>query len=112
MTRYVDRGNLKWIPFLMPEHMAILKQYYREVHQLDVPNYDERLDPQIENVLNDAIFNGGLLRIVAHRNGIEFKFDAYVEKLDYQTDNITLRKSNFQEEKVRFDQMIGVSKVF
>jgi len=90
----------------------MLKQYYREVHQLDVPNYDERLDLQIENVLNDAIFNEGLLRIVAHWNGIEFKFGAYVEKLDYQTDTITLRKSNYQEEKVRFDQMIGVSKVF
>ncbi|OAN10148.1 hypothetical protein A3783_15405 [Exiguobacterium undae] len=80
--------------------------------QLDVPNYDKRLDPQIENVLNDAIFNGGLLRIVVHRNGIEFKFDAYFEKLDYQTDTITLRKSNYQEELVRFDQKIGVSKVF
>ncbi|WP_215115873.1 YolD-like family protein [Exiguobacterium sp. s80] len=103
MTRYVDRGNLKWIPFLTLEHKTILKQYYREVHQLDVPNYDERLDPQIENVLNDAIFNRGLLRIVAHHNGIEFKFDAYVEKLDYKTDTITLRKTNYQEEKVRFD---------
>ena len=112
MARYVDRGNLKWIPFLMPEHKAMLQKYYREVHQLDVPNYDKRLDPLIENVLNDAIFNGGLLHIVAHRNGIEYKFDAYVEKLNYEKDTVLLRKSNFQEEIVRFDQLIGASKVF
>ncbi|ASI36868.1 hypothetical protein A0126_18815 (plasmid) [Exiguobacterium sp. N4-1P] len=112
MTRYVNRGNLKWVLFLMPEHEAMLKQYHREVHQLDVPNYDELLDPQIENVLNDAIFNGGLLRIVTHHTEIEYKFNAYVEKLNYEKDTILLRKSNFQEEIVRFDQLIGASTVF
>jgi len=96
------------MPFLMPEHKAMLQKYYLEVHQLDVPNYNQRLDPLIEIVLNDATFNGGLLCIVA----IEYKFDAYVEKLNYEKDTVLLRKSNFQEEIVRFDQLIGSSKVF
>ncbi len=25
---YQDRGNKKWIPFLMPEHKGLLKRYY------------------------------------------------------------------------------------
>lgn len=112
MTRYVDRGNLKWVPFLMSEHKAVLKQYHREVHQLDVPNYDERLNSQIENVLNDEFFNGELLRIVTHHTEIEYKFNTYVEKLNYEKDTVLLRKSNFQEEIVRFDQLIGASTVF
>ena len=29
---YEDRGNKKWIPFLMSEHKGLLEHYYQEVH--------------------------------------------------------------------------------
>lgn len=32
MTMYRDRGELKWIPFLMPEHKALLTKYYDYGH--------------------------------------------------------------------------------
>lgn len=31
MTMYRDRGELKWIPFLIPEHQALLIRYYKEI---------------------------------------------------------------------------------
>ncbi|WP_156508420.1 hypothetical protein [Exiguobacterium undae] len=45
MPRYVDRGNLEWIPFLMPEHKAMLKQYYREVHPTGCPELRQAFGP-------------------------------------------------------------------
>ncbi len=57
----------------------------------------------LKNTLNDAIFNGELLSIVARYNGIEYKFDTYGEKFNYVKDTVLLRKSNFQEGIVRFD---------
>jgi len=45
MTMYRDRGELKWIPFLMPEHKALLTEYcgYREplVRTCEPPNADD-----------------------------------------------------------------------
>lgn len=107
--RYVDRGNAKLIPFLMPEHKALLRQYYREVHGLDIPNYDGRLDLTVEAELNEAIRRGGTVFVAASNNGVEHRFEAYVEKIDYEQDIVTFRKDNYDEEPIRFNQLISVS---
>lgn len=108
--RYVDRGNTKLIPFLMPEHKAMLRQYYREVHGLDIPNFDGRLDLTVESQLNEAIRRGGTVRVTADNNGIVHQFEAFVEKIDYEQDIVTFRKNNYDEEPVRFNQLISVSR--
>lgn len=56
MTMYRDRGELKWIPFLMPEHKALLTKYYKEIQKIEMPDVDEKVLSVYENVLNDAIF--------------------------------------------------------
>ncbi|STO53256.1 YolD-like protein [Exiguobacterium aurantiacum] len=63
MTMYRDRGELKWIPFLMPEHKALLTKYYKEIQKIEMPDIDEQVLSVYENVLNDAIFSGDLVEV-------------------------------------------------
>lgn len=61
MTMYRDRGELKWIPFLMTEHKALLTKYYKEIQKIEMPDIDEQVPSVYESVLNDAIFSGDIV---------------------------------------------------
>ncbi|WP_251132828.1 YolD-like family protein [Exiguobacterium sp. s56] len=61
MTMYRYRGELKWIPFLMPEHNALLTKYYKKVQKIEMPDVDEQFLSVYERALNDAIFSGDIV---------------------------------------------------
>lgn len=109
--RYVDRGNTKLIPFLMPEHKQLLREYYRDVHGMTLPDDSPLLDSLLDAALNQAIQSGSTVKITAHHNGIEHRFQAMVEKIDYTTEAVTFIKPNFDTETVRFHQLIHVARL-
>ncbi|WP_214850528.1 YolD-like family protein [Exiguobacterium sp. s193] len=106
--RYEDRGNKKWIPFLMPEHKGLLKRYYHEVHHFKFEDTEGPIDRTIENALNDAIFSGDIVTVTAMNGPLTHHFDAFVEKLDYVQEEVHLVKRNFHVEIVPFKQIISV----
>lgn len=67
----------------MPEHKGLLKLYYQEVHHLRFEDAEGPLDGTIENALNDAIFSGDIITVTAMKGPLTYRFDAFVEKLDY-----------------------------
>ncbi|WP_214860463.1 MULTISPECIES: YolD-like family protein [Exiguobacterium] len=106
---YEDRGNKKWIPFLMPEHKGLLKRYYQEVHHLKFEDTEGSIDGTIENALNDAIFSGDIVTVTAMNGPLTHRFDAFVEKLDYVQEEVHLVKRNLDVEIVSFKQILSVN---
>ena len=105
---YEDRGNKKWIPFLMPEHKELLKRYYQEVYHFKFED-TEAIDGTIENALNDAIFSGDIITVTAMNGPLTYRFDAFVEKLDYVQEEVHLVKRNLDVEIVPFKQLLSVT---
>lgn len=105
---YEDRGNKKWIPFLMPEHKGLLKRYYQEVHHLKFEDTEKPIDGMIENALNDAIFSGDIVTVTAMNGPLTHCFDAFVEKLDYLREEVHLVKRNLDVEIIPFNQILAV----
>lgn len=108
LMSYEDRGNKKWIPFLMPEHKGLLKCYYQEVHHLKFEDTEGPIDGTTENALNDAIFSGDIVTVTAMNGLLMNRFDAFVEKLDYVQEEVHLVKRNLDVEIVLFKRIIIV----
>ncbi|ERG68034.1 YolD-like family protein [Exiguobacterium chiriqhucha] len=83
MTRYRDRGELKWIPFLMPEHRALLTKYYKEIQKIEMPDVDEQGLSIYENVLNDAIFSGDTVEVKYVEERQIKRFKGFVHRTNY-----------------------------
>ena len=105
---YEDRGNKKWIPFLIPEHKGLLKRYYQEVHHLKFEDTEGPIDGTIEKALNDAIFSGDIVTVTAMNGPLTHLFDAFVEKIDYVQEQVHLVKRSLDVQIVPFKQIIDV----
>lgn len=108
MARYVDRGEKKWVPFLMPEHKALLIKYYREVQKVEMPDVDEQLLEVYERLLNDAIFSGDQVTVRYVLGGEVCQFRGFVHRVDYVDRFVELANERDGVVQVVFDALVFV----
>jgi len=107
---YKDRGNLKWIPFLMPEHKALLYEYYKEKQKIPMPEMDEQMLFVYEEVINEALFNGYQVKVTYYDDVCSDMKSCmgHVQRIDYFDRCIKLIDRRDNIEKIPFKQIISV----
>lgn len=111
---YKDRGNWKWIPFLMPEHKALLYEYYKEKQKIPMPEMDDQMMFIYEEVINEALFNGHQIKITYYDDacGDMKSCKGHVQRIDYFDRYIKLIEKRNNIEKIAFKQIVGVELLF
>lgn len=89
-TRYKDRGELKWIPFLMPEHVALLKRYYAQIQKIELPDLDEQLLYLWQTELERAIREGDAVEVTVFEDGVTRSVRGYVHAIYYAEREVEL----------------------
>ncbi|QNR22534.1 hypothetical protein HNY42_16165 (plasmid) [Exiguobacterium sp. Helios] len=92
----------------MPDHKLMLKRSYQDVHHFQFDDTEESIYGTIENALNDAIFSGDIVTVTAMKGPLTYRFDAFIEKLDYVREEVHLVKRNLNVEIVPFKQILSV----
>lgn len=94
MTRYRDRGNLKWIPFLMPEYIQLLRDYYKDTHRLTLPPIDEQLQESWQFILEEALMEGKELEITYYKEGSYITLTGFIERIERERGLLYVRRQN------------------
>lgn len=110
MTMYRDCGELKWIPFLMPEHKALLTKYYKEIQKIEMPDVDEQILSVYENVLNDAIFSEDMVEVKYVEEREMKRFKGFVHRTNYMERTVELAKERDGIIKVPFESIVHVKR--
>ncbi|VWX33722.1 MULTISPECIES: YolD-like family protein [Exiguobacterium] len=97
MTRYHDRGNLKWIPFLMPEYIQLLHDYYVESHRLTLPPIDAQLQESWQFVLEEALMEGKELEITYYKEGSYLTLTGFIEQINREQGLLYVRSQKLTE---------------
>ncbi|RHB51623.1 MULTISPECIES: YolD-like family protein [unclassified Exiguobacterium] len=105
-TRYKDRGELKWIPFLMPEHVALLKKYYAHVQKIELPDLDEQLLYLWQTELERAIREGDAVELTLFDNGMTHTVRGYVHAIYYAEREVELFDTDVR--RIPFGQILSV----
>lgn len=111
MTIYRDRGELKWIPFLIPEHRALLIPYYKEIQKNDMPELDEQILSLYENTLNDAIYNGDRVEVKFIVEGEIQIFKGFVHRTNYEKQEVELADERRQVIHIPFEQIVHIERL-
>ncbi|MET2871869.1 YolD-like family protein [Exiguobacterium profundum] len=110
MTMYRDRGELKWIPFLMPEHRALLTKYYKEIQKIEMPEIDEQVLSIYENVLNGAIFSGDMVEVKYVEKQEVKRFKGFVHRTNYTERTVELANERDGIIHVAFEAIVNVER--
>ncbi|TCI52204.1 YolD-like family protein [Exiguobacterium sp. SH1S21] len=105
-TRYKDRGELKWIPFLMPEHVALLKKYYAHVQKIELPDIDEQLLYMWQTELERAIREGDQVELTLFEDGIARSVRGYVHAIYYAEREVELFDTDVR--RIPFSHILSV----
>ncbi|MEK4649647.1 YolD-like family protein [Exiguobacterium sp. FSL W8-0210] len=107
---YKDRGNLKWIPFLMPEHKALLYEYYKEKQKIPMPEMDEQMMFVYEEAINEALINGNQIKITYYdsTSGDMKSCKGYIQRIDDVERCVRLIGSNTSTGKIDFEKIVGI----
>ncbi|WP_226037590.1 YolD-like family protein [Aquibacillus saliphilus] len=55
MTKVNDRGNIKWTPFMMPEHIEMLNNYWESQKNIAKPILSEDHYEEMARTIEEAI---------------------------------------------------------
>src|SRR5690625_4980844 len=50
-----DRGNIKWVSLMLPEHVRLLKEYKQDLQAIEKPIVDEKKYEKINMIITQAI---------------------------------------------------------
>ncbi|WP_170287625.1 YolD-like family protein [Aquibacillus halophilus] len=55
MTNVNDRGSIKWTPFMMPEHIEMLNNYWKSQNNVEKPILSEDHYEEMSRTIEEAI---------------------------------------------------------
>lgn len=107
---YKDRGNLKWIPFLMPEYKALLYEYYKEKQKIPMPELDEQMLSIYDEFLTEALFKGSQVKAYyfESKDGEIKTFKGYVQKIDEYKKRIELVSIKGEKKSIPFGSITNL----
>ncbi|MFC3885096.1 YolD-like family protein [Bacillus songklensis] len=95
MVKINDRGNLKWQPFLLPEHRSLLKELKKEEQKIEVPMLDQQRLEEFNQTICDAMAFNQPLEVAYYQNGKIERAICHVHYIDIHHRELrTLDKSN------------------
>src|SRR5690625_1904318 len=50
-----DRGNIKWVSLMLPEHVRLLKEYKQDLQAIEKPIVDEQKYEEFNMIISQAI---------------------------------------------------------
>lgn len=64
-----DRGNIKWVSMMLPEHVQQLKEFAKETNKQTKPILDEQAYEQFDTLVYEAWIKKRTLRVTYDDNG-------------------------------------------
>ena len=108
LSRLQDRGSKKWVAMMLPEHVALLRQYSEEIKREPKPELDEWDYDAIQHTLDAAIKSKADTKIKRWKDG-EFIYNrGTVESVNLQKREIELQDP-FSLLSLKLDEIVDVT---
>jgi len=101
-----DRGNQKWTSMMIPEHVNMLNQMWKELEYKDKPTLDEQQIEENANKLQFAVYHH---RLVEVKYFADHDFHFIKGKLERIVSNESLVFNDEDKSRVNFDDVIAVA---
>ena len=105
-----DRGTIKWTSLMLPEHVQMINEAFKEQERVEKPILDEQQIEENSFALQRAMKDGFSVEIKYH-NGFEFVYlSAKIKGIDVNTKKVKcIEKLNKKSFMINFDDICEVT---
>lgn len=103
-----DRGNIKWVAMMLPEHVEMVKGVWAENDKIPKPTLDEQELEEINQMIYEAMEYNSEVTITYYTKG-ELRFEiGYIHFADVMRKEIRV-KDKFEEiHRFKFEDIVKV----
>lgn len=104
-----DRGNIKWVSMMLPEHVSLLKEYKNSLQEVDKPALDEQKYEEFNEVIARAEEENVLLAFIYYQKGKFEKVIGQINQIDHLNGDIFILDKTLDHHKLKIDDVIEIS---
>ncbi len=78
-----DRGNIKWVSMMLPEHVKLLKEYKKELQEVEKPTLDEQKYEEFNEIISRAVEEDMPLEFTYYQKGEMKKLIGQINQIDH-----------------------------
>ncbi|SDN16100.1 YolD-like protein [Psychrobacillus sp. OK028] len=108
LSKLQDRGNKKWVAMMLPEHVALLREYSKEIKREPRPDLNEWDYDAINHTLDEAIKSKADTKVKLWRDGTFIYKRGIVESVDLRRRVIEL-EDPFSLLQLKLDEIVDVT---
>lgn len=108
LSRVQDRGSKKWVAMMLPEHVALLREYNKEIKKEPRPDLDEWDYDAIQHTLDMAIKSKADTKVKLWRDGKFIYNRGTIESVDLNRRTIEL-EDPFTLMRLSLDEIVDVT---
>ncbi|MCM3210143.1 YolD-like family protein [Bacillus licheniformis] len=64
-----DRGSIKWVSMMLPEHVELLREYHESFQKIKKPILDEQKYEEFNEIICEAMAENRFLQFAYYRQG-------------------------------------------
>lgn len=104
----LDRGKMKWLGFMMPEHTKLLGEMPKDYERQNKPIIDEYQIEEFESKIHLAMEFAYTIRIVVWEGGFNQEYKGIIHRLDDINKVIYVEQVEGYLNKIAFQNIVGV----
>jgi hypothetical protein len=108
LSKAQDRGSKKWVAMMLPEHVALLREYSKEIKREPKPDLDEWDYDAIHHTLDIAIKSKADTKVKMWRDGAFIYNRGIVESIDLRSRVMEL-EDPFSLLQLKLDEIVDVT---
>lgn len=106
-----DRGNIKWVSMMLPEHVQQLKELATETKKMSKPLLDEQAYEQFDEIISEALDNKESLHFSYYKNGEIKTLQGKVNSVNLIEKHLQIVAEDAMDYELKLENIVAVEKM-
>lgn len=103
-----DRGHMKWVSMMLPEHVKLLREYNENLNKVEKPILDEQKYEEFNEVIYRAVEENVTLEFTYYQKEEIRKCVGTIHCIDYLAKEIRISCLTSTDHTLKLDDIIGI----
>ncbi|KAA6446966.1 YolD-like family protein [Bacillus swezeyi] len=103
-----DRGSIKWVSMMLPEHVELLKEYHESLDKVKKPVLDEQNYEELNEMICAAMEENKPLQFSFYQRGKIKELTGHIHYVDALKQELRIKSLSDEKHIIQLDDIVGI----